>query len=153
MRIIIISFVHWELSRTKNKKVSEIGLVRIYALPATHSRRTIVITCMFSCICGVSNCSIFVIWIWSWNLFTYFIASLRHHCCRTFWFWMSLLNMDVSFALMIVFHIVLISTHDSTIVFYFRCLMHYTIICVLINMVRWMQSALKTCGSTSISRL
>ena len=153
MRIIIISFVH--LSRTNFKKVSEIGLVCIYTLSATHSRRTVVITCMFSCICGISNRSSFwIIWSRSRNLFTYFIASLRHYCRRTSFLFRMLLNMNISFALMIVFHIILIgSAHDSTVVFYFGSLMHYTIILVLINVIRWMQSALKTCGVISVSRL
>ena len=45
--------------------------------------------------------------------------------------------MNISFALMIVFHIILIgSAHDSTVVFYFGSLMHYTIILVLINVIR-----------------
>jgi len=150
MRIIIIPFD--DLRSTKNKKVSEIGLICIYTLPATHCRRTIVITCMFGCVCGVSYGSIFVIWIWSWNLFTYFIAILRYYSWRSYFLFWMLLNMNISFALTI-FHIVLISAHDSTIIFYFGCLMNYTIIRVLIYMIRWVQSALKTIGCISTSRL
>lgn len=122
-----------------HNKVSEIGLVCIYALSSTHSRRTIVITCMFGSICRISIRSFLIICIWSRNLFTYFIASLRHHSWRSsFWFLM-LLNMNVSFALMTVLYIILIGpTHDSTVVFYFWRLMHYTVICVLINMIRRM---------------
>ena len=132
MRIIIISFVHWYAQKNKT---SEIWLVSIYALSATHSRRTIVITCMFSCICSVSNCSIFIIWIWSWNLFTYFIATLRHYSSRSLLF-LILLNVNVSLALMIIFDIILIgSTHNPTIIFYFGWLMNNTIIWILINMI------------------
>lgn len=137
----------------RNKKVSEIGLISIYALSATHSRRAIVITCMFGCICGVSDGIIFVIWIWSWNLFTYFVASLRNYSRRSsFLFWM-LLNMNIPFALVTIFHIVLISTHDPTVIFYFGWLMNNTIIRILIYMIWGMQSALKTVNSISTSRL
>ena len=134
MRIIIIWIVH--LNGTKNKKVSEIGLVCIYTLPATHGRRTIVITCMFRGICCISIRSFLIIWIWSWNLFTYFIASLRHYSWRSSFRFMLLLNMNVSFALVTILHIILIgSAHNPTIVFYFGTLMNYTVICVLINVV------------------
>ena len=143
------------MNGTKNKKVSEIGLICIYTLPATHSRRSIVITRMFSGICGVSICSFLVIWIWSWNLFTYFIASLRHDCRRScFCRFLMLLNMNISFALMTVFHVILIgSAHNSTIVFYFGRLVWDTVICGLINVVGRMQSTLETIGILSISRL
>jgi len=134
LRIIIIWIVH--LNGTKNKKVSEIGLVCIYTLPATHGRRTIVITCMFGGISRISIRSFLIIWIWCWNLFTYFIASLRHYCRRSSFRFMLLLNMNVSFALVTVLHIILIaSAHNSAIVFYFGRLMNYTVICVLINVV------------------
>jgi hypothetical protein len=137
MGIIIISFV--DLLGTKNKKVSEIGLICIYTLSATHCRRTIVITCMFSCICCISNGSIFVIWIWSRNLFTYFVASLWHYCRRSsFLFWM-LWDVNITFALVTVFHkVLIITTHNSTVVIYFCCLMYNTIICILIYMIWWM---------------
>ena len=153
MRIIIISFVHWYAQKNKT---SEIWLVSIYALSATHSRRTIVITCMFSCICSVSNCSIFIIWIWSWNLFIYFIASLRNYGGRATLLFrvLMLLNMNVTLTLMIIFDVVLITaTHNPTIVFYFGWLMNYTIICILINVIWWVQSSLKTIRSIPITRL
>ena len=144
------------IEQTKNKKASEIGLVSIYALPTTHSRGTIVVTCMFGCICCISYCSIFIIWIWSWNLFIYFIASLRNYGGRATLLFrvLMLLNMNVTLTLMIIFDVVLITaTHNPTIVFYFGWLMNYTIICILINVIWWVQSSLKTIRSIPITRL
>ena len=148
MGIIIISFV--DLLGTKNKEVSEIGLICIYTLSATHCRRTIVITCMFSGICCISIRSFLIIWIWSWNLFTYFIASLRNYCTWSFFSRLASSLMNATFALVIrVFQVVLsVTTHYSLVCFYFRAGMNSTI-----NMIRWVHSTLQTTIVDTTSRL
>ena len=140
-------------------------MVSPFRITMTHSRTTVVITSMLGCICSVSNSCIFVIWIltissswWimSWYLFINLITSLWHNCRRSpFRFRILYLNMDITFALMRIFDIILIaSTHDSImrIIFYLWCLIYYWIIHSLIYMIRGMHCTLKHCV-ISVSRL
>lgn len=140
-------------------------MVSPFRISMTHSRRTVVITCMFGCICSISNGCIFVIWILSISpsqwimsgyLFINLIASLWHNCGRSsFRFRILYLNMDITFALMRIFYIILIaSTHNSIMrsIFYLWCLMYYGIIHILIYVIRGMHCTLKHCG-ISVSRL
>ena len=136
---------------TQSKIDSEIGLVCIYTLSPTHGWRSVVIICMFGCICSISYSSVFIIWIRSRNLFTYFVAILRGNCRWPIL--LILLNMNVSFTLLSVLHIVILSsTHYTAVRFYFRWLMNNTIIGVL-NVIWWMQCSLQTITVDSITRL
>lgn len=121
--------------------VSEIRLISIYALSSSHCWRIIVIRCVFSCICRIPYSCVFVIWIWSWHLLTYLIASLRNYSA-----WTSLsfciMNLNVSFVRMFLNIVLFITTHYSRIRFYFRWLMNYTIILALIYVIWWIQCSL-----------
>lgn len=97
---------------------------------------------MLCCICGISYSCAFIIWIRSGGLFIYFVASLRHNCgWSTFYLSMLLLNVNITFTLLRIFHIILIGpTHNSImrIVFYLWCLMNHAIVHILINVIRRM---------------
>ena len=131
-------------------KVSKVWLVCVYALSTSHCRRAIIVTSMLSCISSILYCCIFIPTIRSWNLFTYFIASLRNYCTWSFFSRLASSLMNATFALVIrVFQVVLsVTTHYSLVCFYFRAGMNSTI-----NMIRWVHSTLQTTIVDTTSRL
>jgi hypothetical protein len=86
-------------------------LICIYTLSTTHYWWTIIITGMLCCICSIC---IFISRIWSRYLFTYFIASLI----------LPLMNAALTLVICVLYVVLVISTHYSLVVFYFRTVLN-----------------------------